>query len=191
MASEVARYMSGQKKEHQKSASKYFSSTKRKEFQINTSVLVRTKRQTFYKHSSIFFPAFEKDIYVITHIDKKTLPWAYTVKNVNNNMIRYLYSFEMKKIATESTETLNETPLTIKQDKIKVHDIVIKQKSKLRSGRIIPDKNIVFYRITIDNRQDIVPLDALKLLARSLGDTTIEYGPFFAIPGNEKYRIDT
>ena len=182
--------MSGQIKEQQRDASKYFNSTKRKEFQINNSVLVKKKKQAFYKHSNIFFPHYEKDVYKITHIDKKCLPWTYTVTNETTNKIRYLYAFEMRKMGAPANRELSKEPLTIGNSRILVHDVVLKQKSTLRSGRQIPNKHIVFYRITIDDRQDIVSTSALRLLIHSLGNTAVKYGPFFEIPENKKYCID-
>ena len=189
-ASDVARHMAGQRDQQQREASKYFSSVKRKEFQINSSVFIKTKRPQFYKHSSLFFPNYEKDVYRITDIDKRFFPWAYTVVNTNTNKIKHLYAFEMRRIQAPTDETF-QGPLTRRNSTILVHDVVFREESRLRSGLKIPNKNVVFYRVTIDKKEDILSAESLRLLVRSLGDGTLTYGPFFRIPGNEKYHIDT
>ena len=189
-SSEVARFQTGLFHQHQRQALRIFSNSAEKRFRVGETVLVRTKRPAFYKNSPIFFPSFQPHTYVITSICKQYLPYKYFLERSDDPSIKKrLYAFEMSKTTTESNTVLSSDPLTFnRSNKIHVQDIISRNKTTLRSGKEILGKDIVFYRITVDGKQDIVTEKSLRLLKQALGTDSITYSAFFARE-NQKYVI--
>lgn len=187
-ASLIARYQSGLLKRHQRLALRMFNNSHAKRFQINDKVLIKTKRHAFQKSSPIFYPTYEKDNYIITNIDKKYLPWKYFVTNCNNMHIKkQLYAFEMLKIMHNNIShqpSLHDMPKSIH-----IYDIIKQNASQLRSGRTIDGKEVIFYRVTINNTDDIISEKGLRVLLKSLSSNSISYSAFFDKLENRKYII--
>ena len=86
----------------------------------------------------------------------------------------------MTKTDSMSNDKLSSQPLTIdKSRKVYVQDIIKRNKTTLRSGKEILGKDLIFYRITVDDKQDIVPESSLRLLKQALGSNAITYSNFF------------
>ena len=163
-----------------------------KRFSVNDRVLIRKRPHAFQKLSPIFFPSYEADIYMITHINRKFLPYTHTVQNTNNTSItKQLYAFEMVKLGKNNENSvIKSTPTLSTQPKqIHVSDVVLQNPSRLRSGRIMPSKATVFYRIKLNNEEDIVSEKGLRVLLKSVGPDSINYSPFFSSTENQKYII--
>ena len=192
-ASEIARYQSGQFKQHQRNSLKIFKNTPDKRFLIGDRVLIRKKPHAFQKASPIFFPSYEADIYKVIHIDTKFLPYKYLIQNTNKTHVKkQLYAFEMVKLA-QNSEFLktNPTPLLSEPTKqIYVSDVILQNPSKLRSGRKIVGKETVFYRIKLNNKEEILSEKGLRVLQKSLGVDSLSYSPFFSLKENRKYILN-
>ena len=152
-----------------------------KQFEVGQNVLVRKKRPAFYKNSPIFFPSYEPNLYIVRSICKQYIPYKYYLEQNGNPAVKkQLYAFEMTKTSSTSNDKLSSKPLTIdKSRKVYVEDIIRRNKTTLRSGKEILGKDLIFYRITVDDKQDIVPESSLRLLKQALGGDAITYSNFF------------
>lgn len=184
----------GQKVQRQRETKRYFSMHPKKQFQVNDHVLISTKRHSFHKNSAIFYPTFENETFVVRSIDRRFLPWTYKISRLESNIIvKHLYGFEMQKIPFQSEiDTNSEKIFPVVNDKLKsirVNDIIKENSTNLRSGRIISGKEIIFYRIEIDNKLDIVTRSGLKIMQRAFGNNSLKYSKFFDDPNNKQYII--
>ena len=182
----------GQFTQHQRQYIRVFGNSPDGRFDVGDSCLVRNKRNPFRKSSVLFYPDFESDYYTVLSVDKKYLPWKYKVsRQGSSSVIKQLYAFEMRKVTPSAMgPTLSSEPLTLSPNNgIVVNDIIHRDNSTLRSGRVLPNKGVVFYRIVVNGKQDIVPGDTLRVLKRSLGGASVSYGPFFSRLGNAAYII--
>ena len=143
-------------------------------------MLVRTRRHAFHKHSPIFFPMFEADFYEIVSIDTQFLPYKYHLKRQGATSIsKQLYGFEMKKIERSGDAFPDTSRVTVDfPSRVRVLDVIHRDRSSLRSGKQL-DKSNVYYRILLDNKEDIVPLQTLRVLKNSLGSNAVSFGSFF------------
>ena len=72
---------------------------------------------------------------------------------------------------------------------IHIYDIIKQNASQLRSGRTIDGKDVIFYRVTINNTDDIISEKGLRVLLKSLSSNSISYSAFFDKLENRKYII--
>ena len=192
-ASEIARYQSGRFKRHQTRSFRMFMNTPDKQFSVNDRVLIRQKPHAFQKLSPIFYPSYEADVYRVTHIDRKFLPYKHIVQNTNNTSItKQLYAFEMVKLGHNNENLVkNSNPVLSNPPKqIHVADVVLQDPSRLRSGKLLPGKATAFYRIKLNNEEEIVSEKGLRVLLKSVGPESISYSPFFSSIQNQKYIIN-
>ena len=182
-ASQVARFNDGDLENRQREARKIFSLQPRNQFRLGDKVLLRTKRHQFHRISPIFYPTFSNKCYTISSIDKKYLPWLYSLAEISDKRRRF-YGFELKKfddiLPIEGAEF---------DSTIFVEDVIIKRDSKLRSGRILPGKEEVFYTILKDGRREEIPEQTLQLFHRSFGPDALRYSHQFQDADKSSYII--
>ena len=187
-SSEVARYQAGMFGEQQRQAFRLFRNNPENRFDVGSDVLVRSRRHAFHKNSAVFYPSFEEETYKVESICKKYLPWKYYVRGSQSGKMKQLYCFEMRRIITNSN--LNIEPVAeVAPHRIYIKDVILQEHTKLRSGKIMPNKSMPYYRILVDEKQDIVSEKALRLLKRALGRDAIIYGSFFDLPANKRFII--
>ena len=194
-SSEIARFNMGAVDEHQRDAWRIFRSDRDNNFSIGEHVLIKNKRSTFHK-TSIFTPTFSSDVFVIKMIDKKKMPFIYHLsKESSDTVTKRLYAFEMMKFQYSPGSSqlnpklgVNENQAYERFNTVNVIDVVLRQPTQLRSGRIIGDKSLIFYRIESDGKQDIVSEKGLRFLKNAIG-SSIKYSDFFKDPSKQKYMI--
>ena len=195
-SSEVARSNTKLLHDHQNQSRKLFSNSPHSQFSVGERVFIQTKRSPFYKQTSIFSPAYESDIYTVRKIDKRMIPYVYHLAKLESDSItKKLYAFQMLKIdypkssfSTHHLLDISNEDTVIANKKINVIDITHKQQTKLRSGKTIKGKALIFYRVEIDGKQETISQKALLLLKKSIGPS-ISYGPFFDEPTNVQYKV--
>ena len=182
--------------EHQRNAWRIFRSDRDNKFSIGEHVVIKNKRSAFHK-TSIFNPTFSSDVFVIRMIDKKMMPFIYHLSKENSdNITKRLYAFEIMKFQYSPPATsqlnprlnVNENQSYEKFNNVNVIDVVFRQPTQLRSGRIIGDKSLIFYRIESNGKQDIVSEKGLRFLKNVIG-SSIKYGDFFKDLSKQKYII--
>ena len=195
-SSEVAKYNTKLLQDHQIQSKKIFSNTSQYQFKVKEHVFIQTKKSPFHKQSSIFSPEYEADIYTVMYIDKRMLPYVYHLaKSDSQNVTKKLYAFQMLKIEYPNSSVSSHHRLPLNNEEtvslsrnINVVDVVQRQPTKLRSGRTIQGKSLLFYRVEIDGKKETLSQKALLLLKRSIGPS-ITYSPFFDLPENAQYKV--
>ena len=190
-ASEVARFNSGRFTEHQRQSLRVFKTSPDRNYKVGDLVLIQTRRHAFHKHSPIFFPVYEADFYEIVSIDTQFLPYKYHLKRQGSTAIsKQLYGFEMKKVERSSDAFSDAKRVTVDfPSRVRILDAIHRDRSRLRSGKQLNNKSLVYYRILLDGREDIVPPETLRVLKASLGANALSYGPFFDRPENHMLLI--
>ena len=190
-ASEVARFQSGRFTEHQRQSLRVFRRSPDRLFQIGDLVMVQTRRRTFYKHSPIFHPLYEPSLFEIVSIDTQFFPYKYHLKEQGSTTVsKQLYAFEMRKFQRFDDSFPERDRVTVDfPSRVRVLDVIHRDKSRLRSGKQLETKSLVFYRILLNEQEDIIPASALRVLKQSLGADAITFGPFFDRPENRALLI--
>ena len=141
-------------------------------------------RPSFYKTSAVFYPNFSEEIYTIQSINKRVLPWLYSLAEISNKKKRY-YGFELLKIDSLYDSIPNEH----EKDKIFVKNFELRGESTLRSGRLLPNKKKLFYHIVRNNKEDIVPAETLKVYPHIFGKNILVFSDVFDRLGNTIYKL--
>ena len=186
VSSLIARYNSGQSRERERAAKDVFSLRPENRLKVGDIVLLKNKRGSFYKSSPLFYPTFSSQSYTVEKVDKKAFPWLYSLSQISDKK-RKFYGFELFKIETGHSSKNDLLP-SKKGEKILVKDILLQNPSKLRSGKILPGKEKVFYVISKNDQQDRVPKETLTLFKQSLGNVLV-YDKSFFTPEKQKYII--
>ena len=186
-SSAVVRFQDGLQTQQQRHALRVFSTAPDRQFQIGDVVLVRNKRHAFKKSDPINYPTYESDLFKVISINKQYLPWKFLVERQGTNKkTKQLYAFEMRKVNATSSSS---EPIVLNPSNIKVNDIIHRNRSTLRSGKEIPGKDIIHYRIEVDGREEIIPEESLRLMKKTFTNATFTYGPFFDHQNNSRYII--
>ena len=204
VSSKVVRHVCAQTTERQREYVKYFDISPEKQFKIHDKCLILSKKHAFSKMSPIFYPTFEEKTYVVQEIDKRFLPWTYKLSTENSTVIKKnLYAIQMKKVTANAPLNLTQSqtklvvPISQKNNDqnsgnanlIHVHDIIKQNPSRLRSGTVISGKENIFYRVTMGNKNEILPVSGLKLFKKAFGQNSITYSKIFQLPENSQYKI--
>jgi hypothetical protein len=186
-ASEIARYNDGMLIQQQRQALRVFSTAPDRQFNVGDMVMVKNRRHAFHKNDPINYPTYETDLYKVISICKKLLPWKFLVeRQTDSKKTKQLYAFEIRK--ANQTDSSSE-PIILNPTQIKVNDVIHRNNSTLRSGKIIPKKDIIYYRIEIDGKEDIIPQESLRLMKRTFTNASFTYSPFFVQGNNNQYII--
>ena len=183
ISSTIARFNSGKEVDRQQAISKFHSGPS-KRFTIGERVRLKKMRPSFYKTSAVFYPNFSEEIYTIQSINKRVLPWLYSLAEISNKKKRY-YGFELLKIDSLYDSIPNEH----EKDKIFVKNFELRGESTLRSGRLLPNKKKLFYHIVRNNKEDIVPAETLKVYPRIFGKNILVFSDVFDRLGNTIYKL--
>ena len=191
VSSEVARFNSGQFRHRQRQSFRIFKNSPDRLYEIGDLVLVQSRRPTFHKNDPVFYPNYEKNFFKITYIDKKFLPWKYHLKEQGEpNRTKQLYGFEIKKFGSPSDPSSHSTSVTAETPhRVRVLDVIHRDQTRLRSGKTFGNNSLLFYRVLINDKEDILPAESLHVLKNSLGADALAYGPYFALPENISYVI--
>ena len=153
---------------------------------IGDKVLLRTKKHSFDKLSPVFAPYYEPRIYTIESIDKRFLPWLYILTERAESK-RKFYAFELHKLDV-SYQSHPNTRHDI-EPRIYINDVLIENRSALRSGRVIPGKGTAMYLIERNNEVDKVPESTLRLFKSSLGSDSLIYSTMFQDPAKQEFIV--
>ena len=153
---------------------------------IGDKVLLRTKKHSFDKLSPVFAPYYEPQIYTIESIEKRFLPWLYILAEKADGK-RKFYAFELHKLDS----SYQSHPNTVREiePRIYVKDVLIENRSALRSGRVIPGKGTAMYIIERNNEVDKVPESTLRLFKSSLGSNSLVYDTTFQEPSKQEFIV--
>ena len=190
----------GQFQEHQSHSQKYFTNSPEKSFRINDFVYVLQQKSIFQKSNPFWYPTFQEGTYIVREIDKRIFPWTYDLSKTDSERItKRVYAFQMEKayvkqnLKKHANPILNASIGTKKNQpethNVKVLDIIKQNATKLRSGKFIEGKELIFYRIEVSGRKDIVTESGLRLLKKTFGHETLIYDNFFHKPENRKYIL--
>ena len=190
ISSHISRFNSGQHFQRQKDTFTFFSTHFDNRLQIGDRVLLRSKKRYFEKLSPVFYPKFLDDIFTIDFIDKRYLPWTFKLAEISSNKRRF-YAFELRKLdpSYQTKPTHSSSPDFDSDNTILVKDITIRDKTNLRSGKIVPGKGRVFYVIERNGKKDELSEAALTTLQRALGRTAIKYDDTFQQPSKQQYIL--
>lgn len=183
-SSDIARYNSGKEIIRQKAISNFHNAPS-KRFNIGDRVRLKNQRKTFHKTSAIFYPNFSEEIFTVHSIDKRVLPWLYSLAEISNKKRRY-YGFELLKLDPLYGHIQNEHK---NKDKIFIKKFELRGEPSLRSGKLLPTKKKLFYHIVRDNKEDIVPADTLKIYKKIFGSNILIYSDIFDEAGNNAYKL--
>ena len=191
VSSEVARFNSGQFRDRQRQSFRIFKNSPDRLYEVGDLVLVQSRRPTFHKNDPVFYPNYESNFFRITFIDKKFLPWKYHLKEEGEpSRTKQLYGFEIKKFESSNEHSSHTTPVTAEPpSRVRVLDVIHRDLTRLRSGKTFGNNSLLFYRVLINDKEDIVPAATLHVLRKSLGSNALSYGPYFRIPENRSYVI--
>ena len=182
IASKIARYTSGKIKERRRSSA--HPSIFQSKLLIGDKVLLRNKKETFNKQSSAFYPNFKEKVFEIHGIDKRTIPFTYSLKDQLNK--RKYYSFELQKLGhlwrTRPERFSNHAKIIVK-------DVEVIQTSTLRSGKVLKDKGDVLYTIEKNGESDRVPPKTLRIFKKMYGENSLIYDPQFNTTDKLIYKV--
>ena len=190
----------GQFLEHQTRSQKYFANSPEKTFQLGDFVYVLQQKSIFQKSNPFWYPTFQEGTFIVRKIDKRIFPWTYDLSKTDSETItKRVYAFQMEKAYVNKNlrkhaNPVLQTPISTTRDQPETHDVkvldIIKQNAtKLRSGKFIEGKELIFYRIEVSGRKDIVTESGLRLLKKTFGHETLIYDNFFHKPENRKYIL--
>ena len=121
-------------------------------------------------------------ISVIVKIDKRFLPWTYSLSSHPN---KKYYFFELRRVTTDYPG-----PAPLRSDslsKIYVEDYAIENSSILRSGKA--HHKTIFYTIKRGTKFEKVTRESLEFFKKILGNNALEYSSKFFEPKNRHLRI--
>ena len=193
VASEVARFQMGQYTERQKKTQIYFSNSPEKTFRIDDHVNILAQKSIFQKSNPFWYPTFQPGTFIVRQINKRVFPWTYSVSRENSvDIVKKLYAFQMHKVhVKQSLKNQSKPILGNTEDKhiVNVIDIIKQNATKLRSGKMVAGKELIFYRIEVDGRKDIITQSGLRLLKKTFGSKALNYSDFFGKVENHKYIL--
>ena len=181
ISSKIARLTSGKIKERWRAAS--HPSIFQNKLSIGDKVLLKNKRETFKKQSAIFYPNFKEKVYEIDGIDRKTIPFLYSLKDQPR---RKYYHFEVQKLGHSWTSN----PKTFSnQAKVIVKNVEVIHPSTLRSGKALKNKGDIVYTIERNGESDRVPPRTLKIFKKMYGANSIIYDSLFDNADKQIYKV--
>lgn len=187
MSSLVARKNSALRTDRQGHLENIFSTKPNNIFAPGDRVLIKNRKKHFDKFNPIDFPSYAPGIFTIRTADFTTYPALYSLVEFSDTR-RRLYGWEMYKLDSSFDRTAQRHETQSPQNQILVHDVILTDKSTLRSGKIIPGKGNLNYQVSRQGKKEIIDAYALAKWKKNLGQNLV-YGPNFAQPEKAQYKI--
>ena len=184
-SSEIARLNTLTFQQHQNEAiSQHLKTPKNQRISINSKVRIRKKRHVFRKESPLFHSIWSDNVYVVSKIDRSVFPFVYYMHNITKGF----YSFQLLLLSPHFP--IDEYKNSSKTSEINVLDFEkANDTSYLRSGRILPSRHSIRYRILKDGETQFVSGEDLRLFLKLYGRNVLRYADFFKKPENVSYVI--
>ena len=192
IASQVIRQRLAQFKHRQKKLRNIFSAKPQHVFKLNEHVLLRNKRHAFHRASSVFHPHFQDTVRTITDVDRRYLPFTYSLSGYPPE--KKFYFWELKRVSPlygniQPAVIPPTTGSTEPNSKILVKECVTENTSFLRSGKKIPQRKSLLYVIERDGKSEKITSQALAFFKKVLGAHNLIYSNYFDIPSNTHLKI--
>ena len=184
-SSEIARLNTLAFQQHQNEAiSHYLKSPRQQRISINSKVRIRRKRNVFRKESPLFHSIWSDNVYIVSKIDRSVFPFVYYMENLSKGF----YSFQLLLLSPHYP--IDEYKNSSKTSKIIVIDFEkVNDTSYLRSGRVLPSRHDIKYKIVKDGETQYVSAADLQLFTKLYGKNVLHYSHFFKNPNNVSYVI--
>ena len=150
---------------------------------VGDKVLLKNKKKTFHRSNPLMHPHFSENTYTVVDIDKKYLPWTYTISHFPH---KKFYFFELRRVTNlfGSVQTENN-----QNNKIYVQNFVYQNSDFLRSKKSYPHKQNLFYIIQRNEKTEQVTKEALIFFKKILGRNILEYSSIFDEPKNRHLKV--
>ena len=127
-------------------------------------------------------------VFTIESVDSRCFPRTYQLREISNKK-RAFYSFELFKLDKlfDYTNARVEKQQSQLKSRITVQDVLITNTSRLRSGRLLPGREKILYRIERNGEESFLDAKNLDLWKKALGK--LEYSSAFDSPEKAVYRI--
>ena len=184
VTSQVSRLNSLAFRRHQNDAiSLHLNTPSGQRIVIGSKVKVRKQRHVFRKETPLFHSIWSENVYIVKEIDKTSFPFLYHLRGLS----KVFYSFQLLLLTVDFP--IDDLKTSSKTRKIHVIDFVQSNSPYLRSGKTIPSRHEIKYRIRKDGQTNLVPPSDLLLFKRLYGKHVLHYADIFKQPANLQYVI--
>ena len=137
---------------------------------VNDQVRIRNAKKVIEKESGVFNPTLQSEVHIVSHIDRKKLPYVYSLKDHKKKF----YIWHLSK--TDNVTEPHNDPIRDTANTIEVLSATAQQR-QLRS-RGVSTKNYM-YKVLKNNKTQILTEEDLKLQKKIFGPKILSYSPFF------------
>ena len=165
----------------QKRLRNIFSLKKDYLYKIGDKVLLKNKRTPFQKSNPLKNPEFSPIITTITKIDRRFLPYSYTISTHPN---KKFYFFELHRVSDQYKNDIKQqqqqqqTPFQ-NPSKIIVQDFSYENPPVLRSGKSLNKKKLLYYKVQRGDKEEKITDNTLKFYKKLFGNNSLEYSQIF------------
>ena len=171
-------------KRKQKKLVNIFSQKPQNIFKVHDAVLLKKRKRQFHRTGAVFHPHFETELRHVTAVDKKCLPFTYSISGFP--LKRKFYFWELHRVSNLYGKVKASAPSS--ESKIYVSGAVLDNNPILRSGNSLVNRGSYSYIIERRGRREKVTAQDLYYIKRTLGDVLI-YGSFFNKPQNHHLKV--
>ena len=158
----------------------YLETPPRQRIRINAKVKVRVKRHIFRKETPVHHSIWSKAVHIVTKIDESQFPYKYHLSGISKTF----YAFQLLLLSPYYPIDESNSMSTIK-----VVGLEHINAPYLRSGRSLPSRAEIKYKIIKDGQLEYASASDLLTYSRLFGKSILHYADFFKQPENLSYII--